>query len=138
MKPWQAAKKWHIDNGSDLQFEQLLGAYLNDGFVWSSPTEFMCFAKVRVENGRMTRGKPNAWYVGFCAGKKLSLGKLMSLPPHPMEWVCWHRGDKGNRFVCVQWDKLKGRKNGVLESKSSGTAAKGLRKGNARHLAGAN
>tara|TARA_R110000824_G_scaffold213999_4_gene400256 strand:- start:534 stop:950 length:417 start_codon:yes stop_codon:yes gene_type:complete len=135
MKPWQEAKKWHIENESEWEFEQLLGAYLNDGFVWSSPTEFVCFKKVRVKDGKLKDGKPNAWYVGFMAGENLSPDKLMSLAPHPMKWVCWHRGTQANQFYCFKWDKLKGRTNGILSTKSKHSPGKGLRQRDARHAA---
>jgi len=103
MKPWQEAKKWQLEN-SELDFEELLGASLNGGFVWSSDSEFALFTKVRVEQGELVEGEPNAWYVQLAAGKK-PFKRLMEVAPGPMDFVCYRRGK--TRLHIWPWEIFK-------------------------------
>ena len=102
MNPWQAAKKVQLEN-SNLGFEEMLGLYLNVGYVWSSPTEFCLFAKVRVEDGKIVEGEPNAWYIGLAAGEN-PFARLKEILPEPMDSICWYRG-KG-RLHIWRWEKF--------------------------------
>lgn len=102
MKPWQQAKKWQLEN-SKIDFEELLGAYLNGGYVWSSPTEFMLFTKVCVVGKKLAEGEPNAWYIQLAGGEN-PIARLVEILPEPMEMICWHRGL--GRLHVWAWEKF--------------------------------
>ena len=104
VKPWQKAKRWQMEN-SEVRFEELLVLFCEDGYVWSSPTEFMLFVPVRVESGEIVEGEPNAWYVQLAAGKDRPFRRLMEIAPMPMDYVCWHRGTEVLRVY--SWDTFK-------------------------------
>lgn len=104
MKPWQKAKRWQLEK-SEVRFEELLVLFCEDGYVWSSPTEFMLFEPVRLEDGKIMEGEPNAWYVQLAAGTNRPFLRLMNLAPHPLEYVCWHRGTEKLRVY--QWETFK-------------------------------
>lgn len=104
MKPWQAAKKWQTEN-TELDFEELLGAFLNEGYVWSSGNEFALFCEVRVENGELKEeGEPNAWYVQLAGGTR-PFRRLMEVAPKPMDFICYHRGKTHLRIW--PWEQFK-------------------------------
>ena len=105
MKPWQQAIQWHAEN-SEMAFEQLLKACLNDGFVWSSPSELCLFAKVKVKDGKLVEGRANAWLIILAAGNK-PFKRLMKMAPHPMKYICFHRGDRNSKLHVHEWDNFK-------------------------------
>ena len=84
-------------------FDVMLGKYISHGHVWSSPTEFMLFAKVRVEAGEFAEGKPNAWYIQLVGGES-PFARLLRILPEPMEMICWHRGP--GRLHVWPWNKF--------------------------------
>ena len=109
MKPWQEAKKWHMEQGGNLPFEELLADFFNDGLVWSSPTEFMLCRPCLLEDGFQYCGdvEPNCYHVWLAAGKK-PMRRLMELAPKKLPFVSWHRRGKEALHV-YKWDRLKER-----------------------------
>lgn len=100
MSPWQKAKQWHIKSGSDVPFEAVLGIFIREGYVWSSPTEFVLAREIALRVG----GRINCWFVHLAAGVS-PLRRFMELAPHRNEYVAWHR--RGNKKMHVYlWDKL--------------------------------
>jgi hypothetical protein len=109
MKPWQRAKKWHMENGGDIAFEELLGMFMRDGYVWSSPDEFILAKKIRVEDQRVVDGPVNTWFVWLGAGKK-PFSRFLELAPEKLPFVMWQRrGQKKPRIY--EWDKFERKTN---------------------------
>ena len=106
-QPWQLAKKWHLEIGSTVSFEQLLGMYMNSGYVWSSPTEFVLGRQVRLEDGAITHGEPNAWFVHLAAGEE-PFKRFLELAPNKQEYVCWNRRGKEKLHI-YKWNTFKRR-----------------------------
>ena len=105
MKPWQAAKKWHTEN-SEIPFEELLGHFFNEGYVWSSPTEFILGKQARWESKTMYGGnvEANCWVVQLAAGEN-PMARFMELAPMKLKYVAWQRRGS-DRYHVWQWDKF--------------------------------
>ena len=116
--PWQIAKKWHLTNGGDLPFELLLAAFLDQGYLWSSPTEFVLAKRMRVDakRRRLVSGEPNCYFVHLAAGRDPFL-RFLEVAPGPLPYVCWTRAGK-KKLHCYTWDQFekriakKGKNNG--------------------------
>lgn len=109
MFPWQTAKKWHMESGSVISFEELLGSYMGGGYVWSSPTEFVLGRQVRLEDGKIVTGEPNAWFVHLAAGEE-PFQRFLEIAPNKQEYVCWHRRGRENLHI-YKWDTFNRRVN---------------------------
>jgi len=107
MKPWQRAKKWHIENGGDVPFEQLIGGFIANGYLWNSPDEFILAKKVRVEKGRLADGPVNCWFVHLGAGKE-PFKRFLAVADEPLEYVCWNRQGKPKLHI-YKWERFKKR-----------------------------
>lgn len=100
MQPWQKAKQWHIRTGSTVPFEAVLGIFIRDGYVWSSPTEFVLAREIAL-NGD---GKLNCWFVHLAAGT-CPLKRFLELAPHQNDYVAWQR--RGNKKMHIfSWEKF--------------------------------
>jgi|10_taG_2_1085330.scaffolds.fasta_scaffold02475_3 hypothetical protein len=106
MKPWQEAKKWHMEHGGEIAFEELLARFFDDGFVWSSPTEFVLAKACLVDDGFLYDGdvKENCYHVHLASGRN-PMKRLMELAPKKLPYVSWHRRKRKDLHV-YEWDKL--------------------------------
>jgi len=121
LNPWMEAKKWYTEQG--LNFEDLLGSYFNEGFVWSSQTEFMLCKPCLLEDGFQYCGdvEPNCYHVTLAAGRN-PMKRLMDLAPKKLPYVTWHRRNREDLHI-YEWDKLNRRlNNGINNSTSPGKA----------------
>ncbi len=114
--PWQRAKKWHMESGSTASFEEVLGMFLREGFVWSSPTEFVLLMETLWEDGEMRVGQApvNCWFVYLAASGGLSgppLQRIMDSMPYPLPFVAWQRRGKLRHHV-FEWANLKTKTKG--------------------------
>jgi len=107
--PWMRAKKWHLENGGDIPFEALLGRFIAEGYVWSSPTEFVLAKEVRVEGRKMVDGPANCWFVHLASGDD-PFKRFLEVAPKPHSLVCWNRRGKP-RLHIYTWEKFKRRVN---------------------------
>jgi hypothetical protein len=105
MHPWQSAKKWQLEN-SEIPFEELLGSFFSEGYVWSSPTEFILFRQCRWEFETMCGGdvEPNCWAIQLAAGKN-PMARFMELAPKKLKYVAWQRRGS-DRYHVWNWDKF--------------------------------
>lgn len=108
--PWQRARDWWLECGDGQPFETLVGQYIAGGhYVWSSPTEFVLAAEVRLHNGVMAQSvSPNAWFLHLAAAAKGQFhpAAFLRLAPRPHETVCWHRR---GRLQVFRWAQFAGR-----------------------------
>lgn len=108
--PWQRAKDWWNQFGDGQPFETLLGQYLAGGhYVWSSPSEFVLAAEVRLDGYLMVRAThPNAWFIHLAAAAhgKFDPAAFVRLAPRPHQSVCYHRR---GRLHVIRWDQFAGR-----------------------------
>lgn len=88
-------------------FEQVLGWYLADGVVWSTPQEFL-LARPGWWDGRqvhLDKAPANCWLV-HCAvgvGRKHS---IQSRLPYRLNHIAWHRRG-GNKLRVASWERMK-------------------------------
>lgn len=110
MLPWQLAKKWHDKMCKGVTFEEVLGSFLHDGYVWSGRTEFVLARETKWEGGSMyaVAVQPNCWLVHLAAaaGGGNPFKRFLQLAPHPLEYVAWQRRG-GKRFHVYRWEKFK-------------------------------
>jgi hypothetical protein len=106
MKPWQAAKKWHTEN-SEIPFEELLSHFFNEGYVWSSPENFILASKAEWRSGEMYVGavEPNCWMIQLAAGEN-PFKRFLKLAPTKLKYVAWQRRGSDQWHV-HEWDKFK-------------------------------
>ena len=105
MKPWEKAKQWQEEN-SEVPFEKVLSAYLSDGYVWSSPTEFI-LATASYWDGKdmhVGKGKENCWIIQLAAGDEPG-ERFFKVVPHKLDYLSWQR--RGNdKWHVWDWDKF--------------------------------
>jgi hypothetical protein len=109
MTPWQRAKQWQEDNDATATFEELLGAYLSAGYIWSTPKVFILANQARwnAEEKHFEDGPPNCWFVRLAgaAGHANAVGELLRAAPHAHDYVAWCRRGAFEPPV-YSWDKL--------------------------------
>ena len=106
MMPWQAAKKWQLEN-SLIPFEEVLAAYMNGGLVHSTPEVFVLARETLWEDGQMYAGggvKPNCWFCQLSAGDK-PFQRLLKLAPRKRKYVAWQRRGQP-RYHVWEWKKF--------------------------------
>lgn len=83
MTPIEQAKMVYLnDPECNRVFEADLAEYLKNGYVWSSPTEFI-----------MARPTHDAWFVHLAAGKG-ALRRFLDLMPFELPFLEWERKGK--------------------------------------------
>tara|TARA_Y100000588_G_scaffold9751_1_gene10864 strand:+ start:4374 stop:4745 length:372 start_codon:yes stop_codon:yes gene_type:complete len=120
MLPWQQAKKWQEEN-SEVPFEYLLGLYIQNGYVWSSPSEFILARPAFWDGKEMLydNGKVNCWVIQLGAGKKPGK-RFFKVTPYRLKYLTWQR--RGNeKWHVWEWDTLEGKVNKNGKHKNSRT-----------------
>lgn len=100
----QEAKAMHEELG--LNFETILGWYLMNGVVISTPDRFLMAKAIRSSVGDDDWNHPDAdcWYVA-CAVGKGSLEWFLLQAPYRLPKVAWRRlNDPSNRLKCYNVD----------------------------------
>lgn len=110
MAAWEIALKCHQQHSKE-DFWQRLGWHLSCGYVWSTPSVFLLAHTVHwdCEQQKVTSDEQhNAYFVELaaCADCPNALRELLSVAPHPMQWVCWRRNNRPT-VKAYRWDKLK-------------------------------
>ncbi len=110
MLPWQRAKQWHDKHVSTETFEELLGWYLSNGLVYSTPQVFLLARECHWDAERKDisdEGERNAWFVELAAsaGHANPVREFLRIAPHPHRWALWCRH---NQFEirAHDWRKL--------------------------------
>ena len=98
-----------------MPFEILLAGYLNSGFVWNSPTEFVLAKKVRVEDGGLVDGPANCWFVHLAAGIN-PFRRFIEVADEKLEFVCWQRRGQ-TRLRLYTWEQFEKR---IMKRKNHG------------------
>jgi hypothetical protein len=114
MLPWQKAAKWFSRFSDGATFEELLAAYVKNGFVWSSPLSFLLFRPV-FWDGKDIFTKTdtwNAWFVHLAAGDISDFHKRF---PFPLEHVVFQRHGK-QQFHAYPFKILASKIHGFLHS----------------------
>jgi hypothetical protein len=77
---------------NNLLFEQDLGYYLMNGYVFSTPDRFLMAKPVRKSFGEKDwhPDNPDAWYVHYASGKK-SLQWFIEQAPFYLPFIAWKR-----------------------------------------------
>jgi len=106
MTPLEKAAQWHTEN-SDIPFEKLLTHFLKDGYVWSSPENFILASKGEWRSGSMYGGavEPNCWMIQLAAGEN-PFKRFLKLAPTKLKYVAWQRRGS-DRWHVYEWDKFK-------------------------------
>ena len=106
MLPWQRAKKWQEEH-SPIPFEVVLGEYLKNGYVWSSPGEFVLGRTAFWDGEEMVfdGAEHNCWVVQLAAGLN-PMKRFLKVAPMKMEFVSWQR-DGEERWHVWEWNKFK-------------------------------
>ena len=123
--PWQRAKKWHTESGSTASFEEVLGMFMREGYVWSSPAEFVLAKQARWEDGELYVGavSSNCWFVHLAAADGLGgnpFKRFLELAPYPLPFVAWQRHGL-KRYHVYKWDKFKTKLEDKYGNKSFST-----------------
>ena len=107
MKPWQKAKQWQLEH-SDVPFEELLGVYMSEGYVWSSNGSFILARDSFWDGEKLHVGnniEANAYAVQLAAGLK-PLNRFLEIAPRPLKYVAWQRRGS-EKWHVWEWDKFK-------------------------------
>lgn len=109
MTAWQIAKQWHDDNITQIDFNQALGWYFNNGLVHSTPHVFLMGGEVYwdAESREVRNDAPNAWfvYLAASAGCANPTREFMRIAPRPHQWVLWCRHNSFETRA-YDWNKL--------------------------------
>jgi len=108
MQPWQIARQIYESNSTD-PFELLLGSYLAQGILHSSPEIFILARPVHYQATEIQA--PDAWFVHLAASapaQRNSIREFMRMMPFPLPYVLWQRslGRPGQHFHAYPWDQL--------------------------------
>ena len=108
--PIQRAKEWHDLHYPHSRFEQLLGKYLAERFVWCSPTEFVMAAPVRHDEEKdeiiFDDPKPDSWFVYLASGDN-PVARLMDVVPYDLPHVLWCRRKGKSSYRKYKTERLK-------------------------------
>jgi hypothetical protein len=90
MKPIEQAKAHYLVH--NLDFEQDLGWYLLNGYVFNTPDQFLMFKPIDSSLGEKSwfPANPDAWYVHYAAGKH-SLFWFINKAPYELPKIAWMR-----------------------------------------------
>lgn len=100
MTPWIKAYEIARERGvSPEEYEQRMWRCMNDGYVFSTPDEFM--AAHNAEHN----GQPAYFILSAVGGSGNVLARFMRYAPEPRPWVLWCRNNE-DRLRVFSWDKL--------------------------------
>lgn len=100
MTPWQSAYIWALESGiSPQEWHDNIGRCLLDGYVVSTPQEFVAFYETQ------HNGQPAYFVYVAAGGAGHVLGRFMRYAPRPLPYVIWHRRNEARPRVFA-WDKL--------------------------------
>jgi len=90
MKPIEQAKAHYLSH--NLNFEQDLGYYLLNGYVHSTPEQFIMFKPIEAKDGEKSWNPvtPDAWYVHYASGNN-SLFWFINKAPYYLPNIAWMR-----------------------------------------------
>lgn len=96
MSPVAEAKAYYISRG--WNFEQDLGFYLLNGYVFSTPDRFLMAKPVRKNIGEADWHPecPDCWYVHYAGGKDC-LDWFVNRAPYMLPFIGWTRNKGKNQ-----------------------------------------
>lgn len=100
MTPWEKAYTSATESGvSPEEYEQRMGLCLREGYVFSTPWEFL--AAHDAEHS----GQPAYFILSAVGGTGNVLARFMRYAPEPRPWILWCRNNE-QRVRAFAWDKL--------------------------------
>ena len=118
MLAWEIARNWQAENCM-TPFEEILGAHLSGGLVYSTKDCFLLAqevtwdpvqkAIVESRESRVEGQQPNAWFVELAAATCHNpVKEFLRIAPRSHEFVLWCRQSKGRKhdIHSYRWDHL--------------------------------